>query len=230
MVSEQLDRIRERMAAACERCGRRVDAVSLLAVTKTVSPDRIQEAVDCGLTVFGESRVQEARQKIPLCAGHLEWHFIGHLQSNKVRDAAALFRMIHAVDSLRLLQMLDRACEAQGTRPRVCLEVNVSGEGSKFGLPPEGLEEAVQGSRGLLGVDVVGLMTIPPASREAEDARPAFRRLKGLRDDVASRTGVDLPVLSMGMSGDFEVAIEEGATWIRLGSVLFGKRSAGTDE
>jgi PLP dependent protein len=224
MLQETLHNIAERMAQACSRSGRDVAAVSLLPVTKRVEPDRIEEAVTCGLRVFGESRVQEAKQKIAMLSGSLEWHFIGHLQTNKVRDAAALFRMIHSVDSWRLIESLDAACGAQGVAIKVCLEVNVSGEASKFGLSPETVPEVVKNAGQLPRVDVVGLMTIPPYSKDPEDARPFFRRLRELRDRLRGETGVPLPDLSMGMSHDFEVAIEEGATWVRLGAALFGER------
>jgi pyridoxal phosphate enzyme (YggS family) len=177
--------------------------------------------------VFGENRVQEARQKIPQCPGHLEWHMVGHLQTNKVSHAVRLFSMIHSVDSPRLLEAVDRACETAGRVLPVCLEVNVSGERSKFGLKPGEVPAVLERSTRLLNVDVVGLMTIPPFTEDPGDARPFFRRLREQRDVWRAQSGFSLDQLSMGMSHDFEVAIEEGATWIRLGTVLFGRRTTG---
>ena len=194
-------------------------------MTKTYSPEAVIEAAQAGLTEFGESRVQEARQKIPLCPSHLTWHFIGHLQTYKVKEAAALFRMIHAVDSLRLLELLDGAAREAGQKLRVCLEVNVSGERSKFGLAPEAVPDVLAASNRLFNVEIAGLMTIPPIAEDPAEARPFFRRLHTLRDEWQQTAGVRLPELSMGMSHDFEVAVEEGATWVRLGTLLFGERA-----
>ena len=212
------------MDEACARAGRDPGDVRLLPVTKTFGPDAVQEAATCGLDEFGENRVQEARQKIPLCPEHLRWHLIGHLQSNKVREAVALFEVIHSVDSLRLLGLIDAAAEAAGRRPRVLLEVNVAGEASKFGLAPDGVAAVLEGADRLMNVEVAGLMTVPPFIPEPEEVRPYFRALRELRDRLAAASGRGLPELSMGMSHDFETAIEEGATTVRLGSILFGKR------
>ncbi len=209
---------------ACARAGRDRSEVAMLAVSKRFGPERVREAAEAGLTLFGENRVQEAKQKIPLCPGHLEWHMIGHLQRNKVRDTVQLFEMIHSVDSLRLLETIEEVSERAGRTLPVCLEVNVSGESSKFGMPPEDLPGVLEASTRMMHVDVIGLMTMPPFTEEAEGARPHFARLRELRDACRDGLGFDLPELSMGMSHDFEVAIEEGATWIRLGSVVFGKR------
>ena len=224
-MSDRLGEIRKRIEAACGRVGRDPQGVSVLAVAKKFGPDEVREAAECGLTVIGESRVQEAKQKIPLCPGSLQWHFIGHLQRNKVRDAVQWFTMIHAVDSWKLLETINEACQTLGRVMPVCLEVNVSGERSKFGLPPEEVTAVLQRCGSLVNVDIVGLMTIPPFTEDPEDARPFFRRLRELRDAWAS--GGDLPLreLSMGMSNDFEIAIEEGATWIRVGTLLFGDRA-----
>jgi PLP dependent protein len=223
-LQERIEQVNRRVEAACARVGRASSEVRILPVSKTYGPDAVRAVSDCGFKVFGENRVQEARQKIPLCPEHLEWHLIGHLQSNKVRDAVRCFQMIHAADSTRLLEMIDGACREAGRAMPVCLEVNVSGEGTKFGLAPEDVAGVMEDANRLFQVQVVGLMTVPPPSRDPEDARPHFRRLRELRDDLRSRSGLALPELSMGMSGDFEVAIEEGATWIRLGSVIFGPR------
>ena len=223
-VAERLEGIRKRIAAACGRVGRDPSEVSLLAVSKTFGPDDVREAAECGLTVFGESRVQEARQKIPLCPGHLQWHLVGHLQRNKVKDAAPLFAMIHSVDSWKLLETIQDACQTLGRVMPVCLEVNVSGERSKYGLSPEEAPAVLERCGLLVNVEVVGLMTMPPFTEDAQEARPFFRRLRELRDEWRSRHGLPLRELSLGMSHDFEVAVEEGATWVRVGSLLFGDR------
>lgn len=213
-----------RMRAACERVGRDPASVRLLPVSKTVSPELVTEAAGCGLEAFGENRVQEARQKIPLCPSHLKWHLVGHLQTNKAREAVRLFAMIHAVDSLRLLEFLDRVCQEEGRYMPVCLEVNVSGERSKFGMAPEDMPAVLARSSALFRVQIAGLMTIPPVAKDPEEARVFFRRLRELRDQWRAETGLPLAELSMGMSQDFEVAVEEGATWIRVGTSLFGER------
>ena len=195
-----------------------------MAVSKTRDPDTIGAVAALGVDTFGENKVQEARAKIPLCSSRLHWHLIGHLQSNKAREAVRLFEMIHSVDSLRLLEMLDRAASEEGRALPVCLEVNVSGERSKFGMPPGAVLDTLRSANALFKVKVVGLMTIPPVAEDPEDARPYFSALRDLRDRVQGQAGVALPELSMGMSHDFEVAIEEGATWIRVGTLLFGPR------
>lgn len=223
-MAARITAIEERIAAACARAGRPRESVRLLPVSKTFPPEFVMAAGECGLRVFGESRVQEARQKIPLCPSHYEWHLVGHLQSNKIKDAVRLFRMFHAVDSRRLLELVDAACKAAGRTLPVCLEVNVSGEGSKFGMSPEELPDALEAATRLYNIQVVGLMTIPPLTPDPAAARPFFRRLRELRDDTRARTGFQLSELSMGMSRDFEIAIEEQATWVRIGSILFGER------
>jgi PLP dependent protein len=223
---ERLAQTNLRLAEACQRAGRKPSEVRIVAVSKTVPPDDIRDAAECGQIVFGESKVQEARQKIPMCPGHLEWHMVGHLQQNKVRDAVRLFRMIHSVDSLRLLEAINAACETAGNRMPVLLEVNVSGERSKFGMPPEEGPAVLEKSGGLMNVDVVGLMTVPPVTEDPQEARPFFRQLREFRDKWQMLSGAVLPELSMGMSHDFEVAVEEGATMVRLGTVLFGERKS----
>ncbi len=224
-MQEQVDAIRERMAGACARVGRNADDVRLVAVSKTYPPERVCEAVDCGLTVFGESRVYEAEAKIPECPSVAEWELIGHLQRNKVRRAVELFRMIHAVDTLALLVKIDTCARACGKSMPVCLEVNVSGESSKYGFPPGSVPEVLEEATSLLNVDVIGVMSIPPFAPDPESARPYFRQLRELRDGWRESSGFELAELSMGMSGDFEIAIEEGATCIRVGSSIFGSRA-----
>lgn len=223
-LATRLDAIRARMAEACARVGRAPEDVRLLPVSKTHGPDAVEEAARAGLDTFGESRVQEARQKIPLCSGGLHWHFVGHLQTNKVREAVRLFEMLHAVDSVRLLEAVDRLCAEEGRTLPVCLEVNVSGERSKFGLKPEELGGVFEAAASLHRVRIEGLMTVPPIAEDPEESRPFFRRLRELRDEWSRRAGLPLPELSMGMSHDFDAAIEEGATWVRVGTLLFGQR------
>ncbi len=222
----QVDAVMARVVAACARAGRDPATVTVCAVSKTHGPDAVRALADLGLRVFGESRVQEAAQKIPLCPGRLDWHFVGHLQTNKVRPALTLFTTLHAVDSLRLLEALERTADELGVRPRVFLEVNVSGERSKFGLAPEAVPPVLERAAALTRVAVVGLMTIPPFDPEPEAARPYFARLREWRDRWALESGLALDALSMGMSGDFESAIAEGATCVRLGTALFGTRPA----
>jgi PLP dependent protein len=221
---DNLNAIRVRMGAACRRAGRDAASVQLVAVSKMHGPSRIREAAECGVTVFGESKVQEAGVKIPLCPTRLSWHMVGHLQRNKAGAAVELFAVIHSVDSLRLLEAIDRAGDELGRTPAVLIEVNVSGEGSKFGLPPDQVPAVLEAASKLTHVTVAGLMTMPPFAEAPEKARPHFRRLRGLRDEWRAASGFPLADLSMGMSHDFEVAIEEGATWVRIGTALFGER------
>jgi len=225
-VQERVDGLRARIASACARVGRPVDSVQLMAVSKTRSPDEVEAVARCGVDLFGENRVREAAVKIPLCSSRLTWHLIGHLQSNKTRVAVQLFNWIHSVDSISLLERLDRVAGEEGRRPVVLLEVNVSGEASKFGLAPDAVLSTVQAGAGLVNLEIRGLMTIPPQSVEPERTRGFFRALRELRDRVQTSSGLMLPELSMGMSGDFEIAVEEGATIVRVGTDLFGPRSS----
>lgn len=223
----RLNGVRKRVKAACERSGRDESTVSIVVIAKNHGPERVREAADCGVTVIGENRVQEAIHKQSMSPGGLEWHMVGHLQRNKVKHAVRVFRMIHSVDSMELLEVINKACGEHGVVLPVCLQVNVSGEASKFGMPPEEGLGVLERCSSLMNVDVMGLMTIPPFSPDPEASRPYFAELRGLRDSWRDATGFDLEGLSMGMSNDFEVAIEEGATWIRLGTVLFGRRGGG---
>ena len=218
--------VQQKIAAACDRAGRATTEVQLLAVGKKFSADVIREAADCGLTLFGENRVQEAMAKIPDCPGHLRWHFIGHLQTNKCRDAVALFEMIHAVDSLHLAEELNKRCEQAAKVMPVLLEVNVSGEGSKHGFTPETAVNSMEALLSFPQLELHGLMTMAPYSRQPESSRPYFKKLREVKADCEDKLGAPLPELSMGMSGDYEIAIEEGATIVRLGTCLFGQRSA----
>jgi len=208
----------------CERSGRDPASVTLLAVTKTHPPETVKAAVEAGQLLFGENKVQEAKAKIPLCPGKARWHFIGHLQSNKCRDAVHFFEMIQSVDSLALAQEIHkRADQAAKTMP-VLLEVNVAGEASKFGYAPERLLVEFAELNGLPRIEIHGLMTVPPWTAEPEKVRPHFRRLRDLKEQCEQILGAALPHLSMGMTGDFEIAIEEGATIVRIGTALFGER------
>ena len=224
-IAENLERVRGRIAAACARAGRAAEEVRLLAVSKTQGPEAVRAAVAAGQRGFGENRVQEAAAKIPECPGHLEWHLIGHLQGNKVAAAARLFDWVHSVDSAKVLVALDREAGEAGRRLEVLAQVNVSGERSKSGLSPEAAGEVLALGGGLSHVRVRGLMTIPPLSEDPERARPYFRRLRELRDGWAAELGMELGELSMGMTHDLEVAIEEGATFVRVGTGIFGARA-----
>jgi len=196
----------------------------LLAVSKTHPPETIREAADCGQLLFGENKIQEAKAKIPLCPGKCRWHFIGHLQSNKIRDAVELFELIQSVDSLALAREISKRCEQAAKRMPILLEVNVAGEASKFGYKPELLLAELNELNALPKIEIHGLMAIPPYTTEPEKARPYFRRLRELKERAEAMLGAPMPHLSMGMSGDFEVAIEEGATLVRIGTALFGPR------
>jgi pyridoxal phosphate enzyme (YggS family) len=223
-IAENLERIHERIASACSRAGRPPESVRLLAVTKGQPPERVAEAAALGLDLFGENRVQEARAKIPLCPSRLHWHMIGHLQSNKSRDAVRIFEMIESVDNLNLARELDEAAAKAAKRLQVLLEVNVAGESSKFGWAPDILLAELSEANKLLRLEIHGLMTVAPYAVDPEKVRPVFRRLAGLHRECESIIGAPLPILSMGMSGDFEIAIEEGATLVRIGTALFGER------
>jgi hypothetical protein len=224
--ADNLAGIQQRIRAACDRSGRDATSVLLLAVSKTYPPEAIAEAVSDGQTFFGENKVQEAKAKIPLCPGRARWHFIGHLQSNKARDAVELFEMIQSVDSLDLAREISKRCEQAAKEMPVLLEVNVAGESSKFGYQPERLLGDLKELCALPRLSVQGLMTVPPYVTDAEKGRPHFRRLRELKSQCEETLGFALPHLSMGMSGDFEVAIEEGATIVRIGTALFGPRKA----
>ena len=223
-LAENLAAVQERIARAAIRSGRRPEDVTLLAVSKNHSVDTVAEAVRLGLTLFGENRIQEARAKIPLCPGRARWHFIGHLQSNKARDAVALFDMVQGVDSLALATELDQQAGKRAKTLPILLEVNVAGESSKFGWDPVTLPAAFDSLTALHHLEIHGLMTVAPYATDPEKVRPVFGRLRELRDRCADRLGAPLPILSMGMSGDLDVAIEEGSTLVRVGTALFGPR------
>lgn len=221
-LADRLAALRGRISAACAEAGREAADVELLAVSKTFPAEAVREAYDAGQRAFGESRQQEAASKIESLPGDIRWHFIGGLQRNKVRKVLqGGFGCIHSVDSLRLAEYLDRVAGEEGRRPQVYLEVNVAGEASKGGFSPEELLAAAESLPVLRNVELLGLMAIPPE----EGARGWFARTRELRDLLEVRSGLRLPGLSMGMSGDFEDAVKEGSTIVRVGSALFGNRS-----
>src|SRR6266513_1340011 len=225
LIPENLEQVRERIAQAAAKSGRAIEEIELVAISKTHEAAKVREAAEAGQTLFGESRVQEARVKIPELPSNLRWHFVGHLQKNKIRHALPLFELIHSVDSLALAQDINRIAEEDGLHPRVLLEVNVGGEGSKFGFTPEKLREDLENLLALPRLSILGLMTIPPIADEAEASRKHFVQLRELRDRLQTEFHVDLAQLSMGMTQDFAVAVEEGATLVRIGTAIFGQRT-----
>lgn len=220
-----IERVRSRIAAACARVGRDPREVEIVAVTKTHGAEVVQESWDAGLCIVGENKVQEAAWKKPMSVSGPSWHLIGHLQGNKVRAALELFDCIHSVDSVKLADRINAIADELGLQPCILLEVNVSGEKSKSGMKPEDVEPTVRHIlQNCPRLTLEGLMTMAPFSENPEDARSYFRQLRELRDRLEKALSIGLSRLSMGMSGDFEVAVEEGATWVRLGTVLFGER------
>lgn len=224
-IQQHLEHILSRIRAAELRAGRPAGSARLVAVSKTFPAQDVQACYDAGQRVFGENRVQEALEKIPALPPDTEWHLIGPLQRNKVRKAMEHFTLIHAVDSLRLAQFMDTTARETGKRPRILLEVNVGGEDSKFGFSPEEAEREWEQLAGLRHLEIAGLMCIPPPVDDPEDARPYFRRLRELKETLSARGGAPLKELSMGMSHDFETAVEEGATLVRVGTAIFGGRT-----
>jgi PLP dependent protein len=223
-IAENLERVREQITQAAAKAGRALNEIELVAVTKRHPAEKVREAVEAGHTLFGESRVQEARAKIPELPSNLRWHFVGHLQKNKIRHALPLFELFHGVDSLALAQEMDRIAAEQGETPRVLLEVNVAGEGSKFGFRAETLRADIESLLALSRLSIVGLMCIPPLAEEAEASRKFFVQLRELHNSVETEFDVKLPHLSMGMTQDFWIAVEEGATLVRVGTAIFGER------
>src|SRR5256712_2770795 len=223
-IAENREHVREQIAEAAAKANRNADDIELVAISKTHDAAKVREAIEAGQTLFGESRVQEARVKIPELPSNLRWHFVGHLQKNKIRHALPLFELIHSVDSLALAQDVNRIAEEEGLHPRVLLEVNVAGEGSKFGFQPNKLREQMETLLALNRLSILGLMTIPPLLEEAEASRKYFVQLRELRDRLQSEFRVDLAQLSMGMTHDYAVAVEEGATLVRVGTAIFGER------
>ena len=230
-IAENIARVREKIEAAARRTGRDSREVSLMAVTKTISPERIREAYDAGIRLFGENRVQEFAGKAAALSDleAAEWHMIGHLQSNKSRVAAELFRGIDSVDSLRLLQRLNIAAEEFGKKLPVLIEINIGGETAKSGVAADSaeLEQILTSAPQYEFINIRGLMTVPPYSEDPEQSRPFFKRMRALHDQIAGRKlpAISMETLSMGMSHDFEVAIEEGSACVRIGTAIFGERT-----
>lgn len=225
-IRTRLDEVRGRLSEAARRSGRAPDAVRLVGVVKTVPAETVRDAVAAGLRDLGENRVQEAGEKVA-AVGRASacWHLVGHLQRNKAARALELFDWVHSVDSIELARALSRRIVTPRVLP-VLLEVNVSGEATKFGVAPEGVEALLDQVRALPGLEVRGLMTVGPAVDAPEAARPAFAALRERRDRAAAASGLALAELSMGMSGDYEVAVEEGSTMVRVGAAIFGPRGA----
>ncbi len=218
-IEQNLHGIQERIAASARRAGRDASSVTLVAVSKTHPPETIEHAIAAGQLLFGESKIQEARTKIPAVSSRARWHLIGHLQSNKARDAVTMFELIHSVDSVKLAAEISKWAERAGKTQEILLEVNVSGEASKFGFQPEDVAGALEQINRLPRLIVRGLMTIAPCAEDPNKARPFFAKLREWRDRLG------LTELSMGMTGDFEPAIEEGATIVRIGTAIFGERT-----
>jgi hypothetical protein len=223
-IETNLNMILGRIRSAAGRAGRDPASVRLVDVSKTHPAQAVREAFDAGQRVFGESKVQEALAKKPLLPSALEWHLVGHLQTNKIRKALPHFQLFHGVDNSDLARQMDRIAGECGCFPRVLLEVNVSGEGTKFGFRPDALKSEIGRLLELPRVQVAGLMTLAPYSEDPEAARPFFAALRQLREELEQQTGTPLPELSMGMSGDFEAAIAEGSTIVRVGTAIFGSR------
>jgi pyridoxal phosphate enzyme (YggS family) len=228
-IPDALRKVQENIAEAAGRSGRDPDGIRLVAVSKTVGINRIAEAAQAGARIFGENRVQEAREKISnlksqISNSHVEWHLIGSLQKNKAKTAVQLFDLIQSLDSYDLARVLNKCAEQTGKKQRVLVQVKLAEEESKHGAEEKGLFDLLERVLTMDHLQVEGLMTIPPYFESPEKARPYFRRLKGIRDRAATQ-GVHLPELSMGMSNDYEIAVEEGATLVRVGSAIFGERN-----
>jgi hypothetical protein len=227
-IRANLETVRDRLHESAARAGRDPAGIRLIAISKTFGLDHVRAAAAAGQVDFGENRVQEALQKIEASADvKIRWHLVGHLQSNKARKAAGAFAAIHSVDSLDLLRRLDDAAAEAAARPGILVQVDLAGEVTKFGATPDEARAIVRAAEGCAAVRLVGLMVLPPLFENPEDARPFFSRLRALRDDLVDE-GVPAPLLrelSMGMSHDFDVAIEEGATMVRVGTAIFGARS-----
>jgi pyridoxal phosphate enzyme (YggS family) len=227
-IAANINTIKQRIAAAAARCNRAPDSIKLLAVTKTVPPVFIGKAIDAGITALGENYVQEAKEKFAVIGPRAQWHMIGHLQTNKAKYAVNLFNYIHSVDRMDLAWELDKRARLIGQKMNILIEVNVSGEKTKNGIPAAAAISLIKDVSKLENLSVRGLMTMAPYSTNPENSRPYFTDLRNLRDDIIRTgiTGIQMDDLSMGMSDDFEIAIEEGATIIRIGRAIFGERES----
>lgn len=224
-IQNQLAEIKERINAAAASVGRFPDEVTLVAVSKTFPVENIMTAYQAGQRVFGENRISELIEKVPALPDDIQWHMIGHLQSNKAAKAVELTSCIHSVDSVKLINRLDRLAGENDVAPRILLEINISGEASKHGAPGSGAASLAEAAAACDNIKTVGLMTMAPYGAPEAELRQVFGGLRELRDRLEASTGMTLPELSMGMSGDFEAAIKEGATLVRVGSAIFGKRN-----
>jgi len=226
-ISSNLEKVREKIAKAASKAGRNPQDIQLVAVSKTVDIKRVKQAIEAGATILGENYIQESRKKIEELGRSVRWDFIGHLQSNKVKHAVDLFEMIHSVDRLSLAQEINKVAEKRKEKVRILVQVNISGEEAKSGIDPEGVISLVRDIAPLRNLSLEGLMTMPPYFGDPEEARPYFISLRELRDRILGENieGISLKELSMGMSGDFEVAIEEGSTLVRVGTAIFGERN-----
>jgi len=228
-IAQRVQSVLSAIRSAAAKVGRRPDSIRLVAATKTVTADRIREGIAAGLSILGENRVQEALPKVEaLAQAPVRWHFIGHLQRRKVRSVVGMFELIHSVDSLELAQEIDRRAGESGQSQDILLEVNIGGETTKGGFHQDGLVQLVSTMAALSHIQIKGLMAIPPPTAESESARAHFIRLRELAEAIASQRipGVAMDELSMGMSNDYEIAVQEGATLVRVGSTIFGARHA----
>ena len=223
-ISDRIKVVEEQIALVANGCGRVPSEIELVAVSKSQSAEAVREALAAGQLLFGENRAQEVIAKVPLLPSSIHWHFIGHLQKNKVRKILPLVDLVHSVDSMELALDIDRIASELGLFPRILLQVNVSGEATKFGFSPEAARREAPRLLALPRVQLEGLTTIAPIVDSPDKARPFFVQVRQLRDRIAAENHVQLPTLSMGMSDDFEPAIQEGATLIRLGTAIFGPR------
>lgn len=226
-IADNLSQIEEKIALACERAGRNREEVKLIAVSKTKPVEDIQEAIACGVRLFGENKVQELKEKMEILGENLEWHLIGHLQTNKVKYIVGKVSLIHSLENMRLAEALDKEAKKRKTTVDVLVEVNVAKEDSKFGIKPEDAEGFIRQVSEFENIRIKGLMTVAPYTDISEENRKYFRELKKIMVDLNSKNihNVNMNVLSMGMTGDYEVAIEEGATLVRVGTGIFGNRN-----
>ena len=226
-IAANLTIIEKRIANAASKAGRNAQDIKLIVVSKTVDTERIKQAIEAGATILGENYIQEARNKIKEIGQGARWDFIGHLQSNKAKYAVDLFEMIHSVDRLSLAQEINRVAEKKGKKVRILVQVNISGEETKSGINPQKVRTLIGEIASMRNLSLEGLMTMPPYFNDPENARPYFTALRELRATILKESTGDiiLQELSMGMSGDFEVAIEEGSTMVRIGTAIFGERS-----
>lgn len=232
-IRERIEAVRQKIKEAAEKSGRKSEDVTLIAVTKTVEPASIFQALNCGIKAVGENRVQElCRKRQIVQQDDVSWHLIGHLQTNKVRQALPYADLIHSVDSLHLLDVLEQEAKAQNRNVKFLLQVNVSGEESKFGITPNQVMKFVENAANKQNVQLCGLMTVPPPVKKPEENKPYFSALKNLAVDIEQKNydNISMNILSMGMSGDFTAAIEEGATMVRVGTSIFGERIYTADQ